>query len=169
MPPATRKRPPAVKAAPAPDADDGDSNEPVAFELDFERDGEMETVKFLARPRFTYKRIREAAKAQSKGGVDAVMRFEKMIVPSLCDDDGVPAKWTPTAAGGTFTDPDGNERDVKELAALLAPEAGSSRRRWMYLMDEDDDAEPDLDSLVAAYERLVEVANERPMQRSKSS
>lgn len=169
--PTARKRV-APKSSPATEAPDVEDVEllpaPVQITIAFDRDGESEDQVFTARPKFTYKRMREAARARTTGGIDAVMRFEKMIVPSLCDDDGVPVKWVPAAADGQFTDPDGVQRDVKELAWYLDPANGSSRRRWAHLMDDDDDAEPDLNSLVQAYEDLVGAATERPTQRSKS-
>lgn len=160
----------AVQAVPNEPADEAtdELSDAVEFTVTFDRDGDAEEHTFAARPKFSYKRMREAATAQAKGGAAALLRFEKMIRPSLCDDDGVPSKWVPEVNAGKFVDPDGVERDVADLSALLAPEAGSSRRRWAHLMDDDDEVEIEIDDIVKAYEVLVGAATERPTQKSRS-
>lgn len=168
---ARRPKPAVVKAVTAAEPDVLDDDErpaPIELTVTFDRDGDDEEHTFLARPRLTYKRMREAANAQAKGGVEAVLRFEKMIRPSLVDDDGTPAKWTPDAAvEGKFVDWNGDERDVADLAGLLEFVAGSSRRRWHHLMDVDDDVEITFSSILAAYEKLIENAEtDRPTRRS---
>lgn len=144
----------------------------VEFDVTFlTEDDDEEIHSFRARPEFGYKRIREAALANQRGGIDAFMRFEKMIVPALVDDDGTPAKWvverTEDEAG--FIDPDGNDRPLSDLADITDPENGSSRRRWGHLMDVRDDLRVDIEEIIRVYNLLVEKASERPTKRSKSS
>lgn len=167
-----RKRP--VKAVPAvvtvDDGTEDDLSEPVEHTVTFLRDGEDEPHTFLARPEFDYKIMYQAVTAGSKNGPMAIKRFENMIRPSLLDDDGVPSKWQPerTDDGNHFTDPDGNQRPIDDLPSLLAPDAGSSRRRWRHLMDEDDELRIRTEEVVRFYEVLIEAATGRPTQRSRS-
>jgi hypothetical protein len=181
MPTATRK-PPANKSArnvPAPAAPTSDTDDVIAldpdvveFEVEFTDGdtGETETHTFRARPRYGYKRMRDAALAQKKRGADLVLMFERMITPSLLNDDGTPHGWTPEfSPNGDFIDPDGNTRPVADLDAIVTPDAGSSRRRWAWLMDERDELDPGLDELQRVYNLMIENASGRPTQRPSSS
>lgn len=172
--PAARKAPSRrLATAPATDTEAIVALDPdtVEFDVQFlDLDEEpAESHTFRARPHFGYKRMREAALAQQRGGMDAVMRFEKMIVPSLVDDDGTPAQWAPEVEDGEFVDPDGDTRPVADLPQVLDPANGSSRRRWGHLMDARDDLSIDIGEIVRVYELLVEKSSSRPTQRSKSS
>ncbi len=172
MPTSTPRRRPAPKAveqAGATVTDIDDAPPPVEFTVEFERDGEPEPHTFRARPRFTFKRMNEAAKASRDGGLNAVLRFEKMIRPSLVDTDGTPARWTPVIEDGEFEDWNGDVHDMEDLPALLAADAGSSKRRWQHLMDDDDDLEITIEEIVKVYELLIGAATDRPTRRSKSS
>lgn len=164
----TRKRPAPHPIHPDVEADDGGEllPEPVEFTVEFDREGEPETHTFLARPKLTYKRMTDAARGVKSKGLAAVTLFEKLIRPALLDDDGVPAKWRPEVDGGTFIDPDGETRELADLPKLLELEAGSSRRRWLYLMDDDDELEVDLQEIADAYELLIGKATDRPTRRS---
>lgn len=175
MPPvttrATPRRKPAAPRHPTVIDEDGrtvdeDLPEPVEFTVEFERDGEPEPHTFLARPRLTYKRMTDAARGQKTQGVGAVLLFEKLIRPALLDTDGVPAKWTAELEDGQFVDPDGETRDLSDLPGLLEFKAGSSKRRWLHLMDDDDDVEVELDAIADAYELLVGKAGSRPTRKS---
>lgn len=171
MPTTTPRRRP-VKAVTTGDAtvtDIDDAPPPTEFTVEFERDGEPEVHTFRARPRFTFKRMNEAAKAARDGGLDAVLRFEKMIRPSLVNNDGTPARWMPVIEDGEFEDWNGDVHDAADLPALLEADAGSSKRRWAHLMDDDDDLEISVEEIVKVYELLVGAATDRPTRRSKSS
>lgn len=144
----------------------------VEFDVEFEDadTGETETHTFRARPRYSYKRMRDAALAQKKRGADLVLMFERMIVPSLLNDDGTPVEWTPEfSSNGDFTDPSGATRKVADLDSITTPDAGSSRRRWAHLMDERDELDPGLDELQRVYNLLIENSSGRPTQRPSSS
>ncbi|SHL53155.1 hypothetical protein SAMN05443637_13518 [Pseudonocardia thermophila] len=178
--PATKTTTPAKTAAASAPAEQDDYDETVAAVVDlpgtvvhtvqFERDGVVEEHTFTARPRMTYKRMADIVKARRSGdGVDALAAFERMIRPALLDDDGTPANWEPEVRGGVFIDPDGNERPVEDLQELLAFENGSSRRRWIHLMDKDDYVDVEMGEISDFYERLFEEASERPTQRPSRS
>lgn len=143
---------------------------PIERQVMFWRDDDEEPHTFRARPRLTYKRMSDMAKAEHAGGAERIRMLERMIRPSLVDDDGTPAKWQPEVEEGEFVDPSGDTRPVSELAALLEFEAGSSRRRWVHLMDRDDEVEIETEEVVGLYEKLVEASSgNRPTRRSSSS
>ncbi len=170
----TRRRPtPAkpVKARPQPvviDESGAEVDEPGLIEVTvtFDRDGVDEVHTFQARPRLGYKQMRDSGEARRKGGEHLLRMLERMIRPALLDNDGTPAKWEPEIEDGQFADPvTGELRPVKDLPEVTAWEAGSSRARWLYLMDDDDDLQVDVDQIVGVYEQLVEAASDRPTQR----
>lgn len=165
----TRRRPAPKKARPEPVVIDEDGAEVddnlVTFSVTFDRDGEPEEHTFSARPRFGYKQMVDSARGRKAGGVEALLLFERMIRPALLNDDGTPAKWSPRPKGGEFEDWTGEVHPTSELADLLEFEAGSSRRRWIALMDDDDELQVDISQITDAYEKLVEAAAERPTQR----
>lgn len=142
----------------------------VEFDVEFtNRAKEPEVHTFRARPEFGYKRMREAALARQRGGTDAVMMFERMIIPSLLDDDGTPNEWQPQVEDGHFEDPDGVLRPTKDLQKVMDPDAGSSLRRWSHLMDVRDDLNIEFEEIAKTYDLLVEKSSGRPTRRSKSS
>jgi hypothetical protein len=168
MPATTTTRKRAVRAASVtPTVIDSDDVEvlpaPVEFTVTFQHT-------FRARPRMTYKRIREVMKAQRGGGIESLTVFENMIRRALLDDDGVPAKWEPEYEGKgkerRLVGPGGDLLPIEDLPDLQALEAGSSRRRWQHLMDVDDELEVELEEIQAAYETLVEAVSDRPTQSS---
>lgn len=161
-----------VATAPAETIDDADQiseREPVEFSVTFDRDGEEETHTFSARPRLTYKRMADAAKGQKSKGVEAILLFERLIRPALLDTDGTPSKWTVEPYDGMFVDPNGDERPLSELAEVEAFDAGSSRRRWLHIMDDDDELEVELEQITGVYEKLIEATSDRPTRRLRRS
>lgn len=183
MPTAATRKPPARKAVrhataeqtlPSSGTEEVVALDPdvIEFEVDFaDTDtGGTETHTFRARPKYGYKRMRDAALAQKKRGADLILMFERMIAPSLLNDDGTPLDWAPEfSSNGDFVDPDGATRPVSELDAITNPDAGSSRRRWTHLMDERDELDPGISELQRVYNLLIENASGRPTQRPSSS
>jgi hypothetical protein len=180
MPPTTTRRrptaskPKAVRAQPTVIDEEGaevvDLPGIVDHTVPFERDGEVEEHTFRAQPRMSYKRMADIVRARrSDDGVDALAAFERMIRPALLDDDGTPAKWKAEVRGGVFVDPEGNERPTEDLVDVLAFEAGSSKRRWIALLDQDDEVDVELDDIAGFYEVLVEAASDRPTRRPSRS
>lgn len=151
------------------DDDDLEAGPLTEFTVVFRRYGDPERYTFSARPQLRYKAITGAAKATAKGrSADArtLLLFERLIRPSLLDDDGVPAKWEPEIEDGEFVNPDGDLVPRADLDKYTALEAGSSRRRWVALMDTDDELDVSLKQIGAVYEHLIEVAADRPTRRS---
>ncbi len=166
---ATPAKPPKPREQPIViDETGAEVDEPGLIEVTvtFQRDDEDEIHKFNARPVLGYKQMQDSVKARSKGGEHLIRMLERMIRPALVNNDGTPAKWQPDIEDGHFTDPiTGDLRPVKELAEVTAWEAGSSRARWLYLMDEDDELQVDVKEIYDVYEQLVEAASDRPTQR----
>jgi hypothetical protein len=71
-------------------------------------------------------------------------------------------------AGGKFTAPDGSEALAADLPKYTAHEAGSSRRRWIELI-ESDDAVIDFEQIMQVFEWLAEEAADRPTERPQRS
>lgn len=64
-----------------------------------------------------------------------------------------------------YLGPDGEPHDAESIRKAMTFEAGSSRRRFAYLMDEDEELTLEADQLQIAYKRLVGKAAARPTPR----
>lgn len=64
-----------------------------------------------------------------------------------------------------FVGPDGEPHPAADIEEALKFENGSSRRRFTYLMDEDDDLTLEVDQLETIYRRLMGKAANRPTRR----
>lgn len=136
---------------------------PIEFTIDFLRDGEVETHAFTARPDMSYgDTIGLVMHQDDSSGL--LPYFDRFIRRSLVNNDGVPAKWTPTVVEGHFTAPNGDHTPVDQLEKFTAPEAGSSRRRWLHLMDpENDELTVELEQVMAVFEYLIgQAGGDRP-------
>lgn len=134
----------------------------VDFSIAFVRDGTEENHEFAARPRASYGDVLGLIKHQDDESGRALPYLDRMIRRALLNDDGTPEKWRPEIHEGHFTDPEGSHLPVAELPKYLTFEAGSSRRRWVHLMEYDDDVEVELDQITAVFEYLTSAAAERP-------
>lgn len=140
------------------------------FIMIFLRDGVEERHEFTARPAMGWQDVRGLVPLL--GGTDtglsehAVRVIEKLIRRVLTNGDGTPERWTPTVVDGHFTDPNGDHTPVELLPGYEAFEAGSSRRRWVHLMENDDDITVEPDQIVELLNDLVEAASARPTRRS---
>ncbi|MGH3921346.1 MAG: hypothetical protein ACRDTT_00425 [Pseudonocardiaceae bacterium] len=119
----------------------------------FVRDDADEHHEFVARPRMGWQDVKGLYPLM--GGSDrddglvqkALGPIDRLIRRSLRNDDGTPEKWVPNVVHDEdrtwFTDPNGDHIEgdnVEELLpAYLAFDSGSSRRRWVHLMEHDDD------------------------------
>jgi hypothetical protein len=95
--------------------------------------------------------------------------LDRVIRRGLRDDDGTPIGWTASIADGEFTDPNGDTAPAELLPAYEAFDAWSSKRRWLYLMDEDDDLTIEPEQILALVNDLIRVAGNRPTRRSAPS
>lgn len=136
-----------VKAAPV-----------VEFSIDFIRDGVAELHEFSARPRTSYGDVLGLVKNQDDDNGKALPHLDAMIRRCLLNDDGVPQKWKPVIEDGHFTAPNGDRTLIAELPKFVTFEAGSSRRRWVQLIEHDGEVEVELDQIAGVFEYLAETA-----------
>lgn len=145
------------------------------FEFTFLRDDHPETHEFRARAvtdigalAFTLGSI-ESHPERSMAGLF------RMIAKMLDNTDGTPAKWRPaplpavenedgTTAPPKFRGPDGALYLMDAAARFEEFDAGSSRRRWLYLLEQDDEVIVDATDLMALFEWLIGLAADRPTQ-----
>lgn len=100
---------------------------------------------------------------------DELPRPARRIVPPQEDHVGWPADVAVAEpdddAEPSYRGPDGviyPLSDAKQLARFTDPEAGSSRRRWLYLMNDDDGATVTLDAMLELAKDLISSAAGRP-------
>jgi hypothetical protein len=145
------------------------TDEPVIDEFTIvgERDGQAEEHTFTVSPNVSIGNILGLIK--NAGEIASVPYIEKVIRRSCLDGDGVPARWKPVIREGHFTAPNGDHTPVADLDKFTAVEAGSSRRRWVHLIENDDDIDIQAEQFAEAFEFLLSLVAERPTQRSSSS
>jgi len=98
----------------------------------------------------------------------------KLMARLLDNTDGVPAKWTftPSDDGATFIGPDNESHavDAVERAYFENIDNGSSRRRWLWLMNPDNEDEAvHLSDMVDIAKWVVSEAIDRPTPARPSS
>ena len=151
---------------------------PVArepFEVTFMRDDEPEVHTFQARAVTDTAGIAHTLKVAEKHPERALPGMLRMISKMLDNKDGTPATWVATPLPRehqeddaeddrpiVFRGPDGELYPMSEAEKFLEFVAGSSRRRWLYLMEEDDEVTVDGDTLTKLFEWLVGLAAGRP-------
>lgn len=137
--------------------------EPLDFELVFGRDGVEEPHEFTAIPRLSYGDTVGITRYQGDGA-RMLPILDRLIRRMLINTDGTPAKWAPQPVGdGQVYGPDGTPITPEEAEALAAFDAGSSRRRWIQLMEHDDDVTVELEQIMELFELLTSMAGgDRP-------
>ncbi len=151
MPPTKHFGPSTAPAVPIDD---------VSISVGFRRDGVEEVHEFTARPQLTYADTVGLIREQRRGGAQVLPYMDRVIRRSLRDDDGTPASWTPEIADGGFVDPAGVRRPIVELDKVQAD--GSSRRRWVHLMEDDDEVTVEFEQIMELFEYLAGEAGQRP-------
>jgi hypothetical protein len=150
----------------------GTTPEPFEFSMIFLRDGVEEKHEFIARPTVSWQDTRAVMPVLAGQGSDGaqiavgIKVMDRLIRRVLANDDGTPEKWKPVVVDGHFTDPQGDHTPVELLPAYEAFDAGSSRRRWVHLMENDDDITVDLEQITDLLKDLMEAATARPTTRS---
>jgi hypothetical protein len=144
---------------------------PVPFELEVWRDGKSEIHEFTAKPQADAGSMTQFTAAGVDGERKAQVIF-KMMSRQLVNNDGVPSQWTPQPlprprnAGDAyqvkFRGPDGKLHTMDKAELFTDPAKGSSRRRWDYLMFEDDGVTVDIGVISNILEDLIELVAERP-------
>lgn len=168
------------------------NTKPVArepFEFTFMRDDEPETYTFNARAVTDTAGIASTLGVAEKHPERALPGMLRMISKMLDNKDGTPRGWEPkvlpppqapadqpTLSGEfdviddepddepepKFRGPDGELHPMSAAEKFQAFEAGSSRRRWHQLMDDDEEITADGKALIKLFEWLVGLAAGRP-------
>lgn len=145
----------------------------VPFGLIFIRDGIEETHEFIARPTMGWENVRGLVPLMGGQATDETMSkqaikvIDRLIRRVLINNDGTPEKWAPTVVDGHFTAPNGDHTPQELLPGFEVFEAGSSRRRWVHLMEYDDDITVEPEQIIDLMTDLLEAASsDRPTTRS---
>lgn len=166
----------------------GTTPKPHEFGMIFIRDGVEETHEFTAWPGMGWQDVRGlvpllGGKRDDEVLTQAAVRvIDRLIRRSLDNRDGTPEKWEPVpipAPGAPpgdddddppkthFTAPNGDHVPLELVEGYLAFDAGSSRRRWVKLLDEDDDITVDPNQIIDLMADLLQAASDnRPTTRS---
>jgi hypothetical protein len=137
----------------------------VDFEVEFIRDEVPETHAFRARPDITYGDMVELKRHENDSNGKVLPVLDRIIRRSMLNTDGAKTGWAPAVKDGKFVAPDGKEHPVEDLPKFTSHEAGSSRRRWIELI-ESDSAYVDFETVMSLFEYLAEEAGRRPTERS---
>lgn len=161
--------------------------ERVPFTFVVHRDGEEESHDFQAVPVTDTASLSALMINAQRKPEEAMAGMLRMIGKMLDNKDGTPANWAPVqlppppsdspvwpdgdpegegAPVRKFRGPDGALYPMHEAERFSAFEAGSSRRRWRYLMEQDDEVIVDSEALAELFEWLVGLAANRPTRPS---
>lgn len=158
--------------------------ERIEFDLIVQRDGEPETHTFGARPVADIGGLSYLMLESDRAPQKAIGTMMTVIARMLDNRDGTPSKWSPTAlpapsaedqAGdGTYGErpaqkfraPDGSLQPAAKADEYLKFENGSSRRRWIELLRDDDGVTVEADDLEEVLEYLLSVAGKDHTQHS---
>jgi hypothetical protein len=159
-----------------------DPGEPAAqheFALIFKRDGVRERHEFLAEPQYDWKNLRSLLYLMDSRRGDqfdprAFTQIDRLVRRALVNTDGTPEKWKAKVVSNDgeepwFTDPNGDHAPAEMLPVYEAFGQGSSRRRWAYLMDEDDEVTVDFKQVIDLMQDLMEVAGKDRGKNSAAS
>lgn len=156
--------------------------EPALYEIAviFKRDKVRERHEFLAEPRLDWQNLRGLMylmdSRRGSDGIDpkALAQIDRLIRRSLVNTDGTPERWRPNIVSEPgeepwFTDPQGDHTPVELLPAYEAFEAGSSRRRWVHLMEYDDEVTVEASQIIKLMHYLMEQSGKDPGKKSAAS
>jgi hypothetical protein len=158
------------------------------FEFTFLRDEEPETHRFAVRAITDVVGLTSTLLLAKRSPEEAMPAVLRVIAKMLDNKDGTPHGWHPVAVTGSpaanpdgpapegvpqdvaqerkFRGPDGHLYTFEHAARFQAFEAGSSRRRWLHLIDDDDFVSVDAQDLMELFEWVVGLAAGRPTQPS---
>lgn len=137
---------------------------PVEFSVDFVRDQVdgppvVETHEFTARPQMAFGDV--LGLVANENDPKAIAFLDRLIRRTLTNDDGTPEKWRAYVHDGHFTAPGGDNTPVDQLPRFETHGAGSSRRRWVELINSDEVA-VGMKQIASIMEFLTEQAADRP-------
>ena len=151
------------------------------FEFEFTRDDEPEIHTFRARAVTDTATLVMMLSNVRRHPEEAMGGVVRMVGKMMDNKDGTPTGWSPTPwqspalaedevaeepTEALFAGPDGDPITQAEVDKLLKFDSGSSRRRWLYLLQEDDEVIVDAAALTKLFEWLVGLAAGRPTQPS---
>lgn len=152
------------------------------FTMIFVRDGVDEHHDFEARPSLGWADVKGLVPLLGGTKDDDLIRralgpIDRLIRRCLRNDDGTPERWEPRTVEPDgedgkvwFTAPNGDHTDADLLPTFTTFSAGSSRRRWVHLMERDDDLTVEPEQVMALMQDLMGVATGgRPTKRSADS
>ena len=160
--------------------DEGVEPEIHEFAMIFKRDGVRERHEFLAQPNYSWQNLRGLmymldSRRDEGITIRALAQIDRLVRRSLVNTDGTPERWrakivTPEDGGDPwFTDPNGDQAPADLLPAYETFDAGSSRRRWVYLMDEDDEVTVEAAQIIKLMQDLMEAAGKDRGKKSAAS
>lgn len=151
----------------------------VIFKRDTDGGSVRERHEFTVEPRWDWQNLRgllHLLDSRDSGGISPqmLMRLDRLIRRSLVNDDGTPEKWQAQVVNDGadepwFTDPNGDHCPADMLPAYEAFEAGSSRRRWMHLIDGDEEVTIEAAQILALANYLMELAGKDRTKKSAAS
>lgn len=147
------------------------------FSLTVLRDEEPERHEFRARAVSDMASLAQTLSAGDAHPDRMVRGMMTMISKMLDNKDGVPSSWKPDPVEGPdgepakFRTPDGMlvELTAENTAPYLEFSAGSSKRRWLHLMNDDDDAEVSAEQIMELFGWLASLAGKDRTRASASS
>lgn len=138
----------------------------IPFEFSYLRDEVVEKQTFQLLDKTLDINAANAVLAAATSDTRALPALIGLVTKYMDDKDGTGLRWEPVEVGAKKTEdppvkrfrgPDGKLHEWAKAETFLRPEAGSSRRRWVQLMEHDDDASVDQEALVKLLEFVVEV------------
>lgn len=143
------------------------------------RNDEEEVHEFTARKMATTQDAVALILAAESGTdtVDLLPQMARMLRKSMVDDDGTPLGWSALdhmlaedhaafdADDPRYEGPDGVVHSLSDgdtLRKFLARESGSSRARWVHLMEHDEDADVELADITQVVKEIISRTAGRP-------
>jgi hypothetical protein len=149
--------------------------EPQAFELKYnDANDEPQVFAGKIRPRASGGDIAAIMQAVRTAPQQTVTRVVRLLTKVMHNRDAlVPAEWSPEALErkddddrpASYRGPDGEIyafTDEEAEAEFADHKNWTTRRRWIHLMEEDDEAEVELDDLMEIVEWVIGQATDRP-------
>lgn len=122
---------------------------------------------FVISPQLSYKQLVPimplfGAQLSQTEAMKFVPHIDRILRRIMVDDDGTSYSWVPDLGNPDgFTAPDGTLRPFGELDTYSRFEAGSSRRRWRWLMEVDEDLEIEFEQLFELLKHGIELAGQQ--------
>lgn len=138
-----------------------------------------ERHEFIAEPQYDWKNLRSLMylmESRRDEGFDpkALAQIDRLVRRALVNHDGTPERWkanvvSPDDGEAWFTDPNGDHTPAEMLPLYVEFSAGSSRRRWVHLMDVDDEVTVDFKQVTDLMQDLMTIAGKDRGKNSEAS